>query len=105
MLGRLLANEELAAGRATALHPGISDPAAVAECFAAGPGATVRLSVGGGISRGTADHAAPCELTDEVVALRRGRPGRRGSRGGAARGRHGDPGQPPQAVPHAGRLR
>ncbi|MBI0299182.1 M81 family metallopeptidase [Streptomyces sp. PRKS01-29] len=74
MLGRLLANEDLAAGRATALHPGITDPAAVAECFAAGPGATVRLSVGGGISRGTADHAAPCELTGEVVALRRGDP-------------------------------
>ncbi|MBL1101450.1 M81 family metallopeptidase [Streptomyces coffeae] len=71
VLGRLLAHEELASGRVTALHPGITDPAAVAECFTAGLGATVRLSVGGAVSAGTGEHAAPYALTGEVVALRR----------------------------------
>ncbi|MGY0058170.1 M81 family metallopeptidase [Streptomyces sp. LZ34] len=73
MLRRLLANEDLAAGRATALHPGITDPAAVAECFAAGVGATVRLSVGGAYGGGAYGTGAACEpyaLTGEVVALR-----------------------------------
>ncbi|WP_432038083.1 M81 family metallopeptidase [Streptomyces cucumeris] len=69
VLGRLLAHEELAAGRVTALHAGVTDPAAVAECCAAGPGATVTLSVGGTVSAGTGEHAAPCEFTGEVVAL------------------------------------
>lgn len=67
MLRRLLANEALATGRATALHAGITDPAAVARCFAAGVGATVRLSVGGSYG---ASAYAPYELTGEVVALR-----------------------------------
>ncbi|MEU8822943.1 M81 family metallopeptidase [Streptomyces sp. NPDC048636] len=71
VLGRLLAHEELASGRVTALHPGITDPAAVAECFTAGLGATVRLSVGGAVSEGTGEHGAPYDLTGEVVALRR----------------------------------
>jgi microcystin degradation protein MlrC len=78
MLRRLLAHPDLAAGRATALHPGIADPASVARCFAAGLGARVRLSVGGTYSRGasgrgTAGHGTPYEpyeLTGEVVALR-----------------------------------
>lgn len=68
MLDRLLAHDDLAAGRATALHAGIADPAAVARCFAAGVGATVPLSVGGHISGAGARY----ELTGEVVALRRG---------------------------------
>lgn len=78
MLGRLLAHEDLAAGRVTALHPGITDPAAVAECFAAGLGARVRLSVGGAHGQGAYGQGAygrgaacePVELTGEVVALR-----------------------------------
>ncbi|MFI1334501.1 M81 family metallopeptidase [Streptomyces sp. NPDC020845] len=79
MLRRLLADEALATGRATALHAGITDPAAVARCFAAGVGATVRLTVGGAHgsygaygsygSYGASSHE-PYELTGEVVALR-----------------------------------
>ncbi|MFD8870442.1 M81 family metallopeptidase [Streptomyces sp. NPDC059590] len=68
MLGRLLAHEDLAAGRVTALHAGITDPAAVAECFAAGVGAGVRLSVGG--TYGPYEPYEPYELSGEVVALR-----------------------------------
>ncbi|NSC24066.1 M81 family metallopeptidase [Streptomyces albus subsp. chlorinus] len=69
MLERLLANEDLAAGRATALHPGIHDPAAVETCFAAGVGAEVSLAVGGHVSAGTGEHAKPCPLTGRVVSL------------------------------------
>jgi microcystin degradation protein MlrC len=72
MLSRLLADDDLAAGRATALHPGITDPAAIAACFAAGLGATVTLSVGGRFSAGTGPHAEPQPLTGEVVWLHRG---------------------------------
>ncbi|WP_055547409.1 M81 family metallopeptidase [Streptomyces sp. NBRC 110028] len=71
LLGRLLAHDDLASGRVTALHSGITDPAAVARCFAAGVGATVSLSVGGHISGATA-HGGAYELTGEVVALRPG---------------------------------
>ncbi|TBO58423.1 M81 family peptidase [Streptomyces kasugaensis] len=69
MLGRLLAHEELASGRVTALHPGITDPPAVAACFAAGVGAEVTLRVGGQVSAGTGPHAEPYELTGTVTAL------------------------------------
>ncbi|REK87938.1 microcystin degradation protein MlrC [Streptomyces inhibens] len=69
MLGRLLANEELASGRVTALHPGITDPKAVAVCFDAGVGAEVTLRVGGHFSAGTGPHAEPYELTGTVTAL------------------------------------
>ncbi|MFG3253393.1 M81 family metallopeptidase [Streptomyces sp. NPDC048172] len=69
MLGRLLANEDLAAGRATALHPGITDRAAVDACFAAGTGAHVELDVGGEVSAGTGAHAGPYALDGEVVSL------------------------------------
>ncbi|MFE7662085.1 M81 family metallopeptidase [Streptomyces celluloflavus] len=69
MLGRLLAHEELASGRVTALHPGITDPPAVAACFAAGVGAEVTLRVGGQVSAGTGPHAEPYELTCTVTAL------------------------------------
>ncbi|AJT62832.1 hypothetical protein T261_1144 [Streptomyces lydicus] len=69
MLGRLLAHEDLASGRATALHPGITDPEAVAACFAAGVGAEVTLRVGGRVSAGTGPHAEPYELTGTVTAL------------------------------------
>ncbi|KAA6212783.1 M81 family peptidase [Streptomyces albofaciens JCM 4342] len=70
MLGRLLAHEDLASGRVTALHPGITDPAAVAACFEAGAGARVTLKVGGHVSAGTGPHAEPYELTGTVTALR-----------------------------------
>ncbi|MES4907885.1 MULTISPECIES: M81 family metallopeptidase [unclassified Streptomyces] len=76
MLRRLLADQALATGRATALHAGITAPAAVARCFAAGLGATVRVSVGGAYGEGAAGSGtacapfAPYELTGEVVALR-----------------------------------
>ncbi|TJZ57508.1 M81 family metallopeptidase [Streptomyces piniterrae] len=69
MLGRLLAHEELASGRVTALHPGVTDPKAVAACFDAGVGAEVKLSVGGQVSAGTGRHAEPYELTGTVTAL------------------------------------
>ncbi|MFB1047132.1 M81 family metallopeptidase [Streptomyces chrestomyceticus] len=69
MLRRLLAHDDLASGRVTALHPGITDPAAVAACFAAGPGAQVTLKVGGHVSAGTGPHAEPYELTGTVTAL------------------------------------
>ncbi|MFF4952404.1 M81 family metallopeptidase [Streptomyces chattanoogensis] len=69
MLGRLLAHEDLASGRVTALHPGITDPEAVAACFAAGVGAEVTLRVGGRVSAGTGPHAEPYELTGTVTAL------------------------------------
>ncbi|MEU7241408.1 M81 family metallopeptidase [Streptomyces sparsogenes] len=78
MLGRLLAHEALATGRATALLPGITAPAAVARCFAAGAGATVRVSVGGAygerVSGSGTEHApfAPYEFTGEVLALHPG---------------------------------
>ncbi|MFH8346609.1 M81 family metallopeptidase [Streptomyces sp. NPDC018045] len=69
LLGRLLAHEELASGKVTALHPGITDPAAVAACFDAGVGARVTLKVGGHVSAGTGPHAEPYELTGTVTAL------------------------------------
>ncbi|MGW1376427.1 M81 family metallopeptidase [Streptomyces sp. NPDC002446] len=69
MLGRLLAHEELASGRVTALHPGITDPAAVAVCFDAGVGAQVTVRVGGRFSAGTGPHAEPYELTGTVTSL------------------------------------
>ncbi|CAM5584468.1 hypothetical protein SRIMM317S_00081 [Streptomyces rimosus subsp. rimosus] len=70
MLGMLLAHEDLASGRVTALHPGITDPAAVAACFEAGVGTRVTLKVGGHISAGTGPHAEPYDLTGTVTALR-----------------------------------
>ena len=47
MLERLLANPDLAAGRATAIWASVVDPNAAARCVAAGEGGTVDLSVGG----------------------------------------------------------
>ncbi|NGO72786.1 M81 family metallopeptidase, partial [Streptomyces boncukensis] len=69
MLGRLLAHPDLASGRATALHPGITDRAATDACFTAGTGARVTLRVGGEFSAGTGAHAEPYELSGEVVSL------------------------------------
>lgn len=84
MLQRLLENEELASGRVTALHPGLLDPEAVEACFRAGRGARVTLSVGGRVSAGTGPHAAPRELTGEVVALHEPEHGPEGEPGGGA---------------------
>ncbi|MFG2827783.1 M81 family metallopeptidase [Streptomyces sp. NPDC048434] len=85
MLGRLLADEELASGRVTALHPGITDPEAVAVCFGAGLGGEVTLAVGGRFSAGTGPHAEPYELTGTVTALEDGpAPGSGGPRGNPA---------------------
>ena len=47
MLGRLLANPDVASGRATAIWASLVDPAAVSRCVAAGEGTTVELAVGG----------------------------------------------------------
>ncbi|QCX80969.1 hypothetical protein C9F11_36930 [Streptomyces sp. YIM 121038] len=68
MLARLLANDTVRSGRVTAVHPGITDPVAVAQCFAAGVGAEVTLSVGGKVDTG---HGGPYELTGTVEALQR----------------------------------
>jgi microcystin degradation protein MlrC len=79
MLGRLLENEELREGRVTAVHPGITDPVAVARCFVAGVGAEVALSVGGKVDAG---HGGPFELTGTVTALQRAAAGAGGAEGG-----------------------
>ncbi|HYV23314.1 MAG TPA: M81 family metallopeptidase [Candidatus Bathyarchaeia archaeon] len=47
MLERLLANRDLASGRATAIWASLVDPDAVARCVAAGEGRGVQLAVGG----------------------------------------------------------
>jgi len=46
-LERLIANPELAAGRATAIWASVVDPSAVGRCIAAGEGAVVDVVVGG----------------------------------------------------------
>ncbi len=55
MLGRLLANPDLAARRATAIWASVVDPAAVARCVAGGEGSEVDVVVGGafGSAHGT----------------------------------------------------
>ncbi|MFH8293241.1 M81 family metallopeptidase [Streptomyces sp. NPDC018059] len=68
MLRKLLEHEAIRTGKVTAVHPGITDPAAVAQCFAAGVGAQVTLSVGGKVDT---RHGGPYELTGTVVALQR----------------------------------
>ena len=47
MLERLLANESLLSGRATAIWASVVDPSAVAQCAAAGEGATLDVQIGG----------------------------------------------------------
>jgi microcystin degradation protein MlrC len=49
MLEQLLANPDLAAGRATAIWASVVDPNAAARCVAAGEGSTVDLSIGGAL--------------------------------------------------------
>lgn len=80
MLGKLLENEEIRAGKVTAVHPGITDPDAVAACFAAGVGAEVTLSVGGKVDP---HHGGPYELTGTVTALQRATDQKDRAEGGA----------------------
>ncbi|TMB96257.1 MAG: M81 family metallopeptidase [Chloroflexi bacterium] len=47
MLERLLANESLLSGRATAIWASVVDPSVVAKCVAAGEGATLDVRIGG----------------------------------------------------------
>ncbi|QQC88105.1 M81 family metallopeptidase [Streptomyces alfalfae] len=80
MLEKLLAHDAIRSGEVTALHPGITDPVAVARCFEAGVGAEVTLSVGGKVDRG---HGGPYELTGTVVALQRAMDQKDRAEGGA----------------------
>jgi microcystin degradation protein MlrC len=71
MLERLLANESLSSGRATAVWASVVDPSAVARCVAAGEGATLEVRIGGvfGSNRG-----ASAQITARVERLRRSDP-------------------------------
>ncbi|MGW5867749.1 M81 family metallopeptidase [Streptomyces sp. NPDC055239] len=80
MLGKLLENDAIRSGQVTAVHPGITDPVAVARCFEAGVGADVTLSVGGKVD---ANHGGPYELTGTVVALQRAAEQKDRAEGGA----------------------
>ncbi|WAL94074.1 M81 family metallopeptidase [Streptomyces sp. Je 1-369] len=80
MLARLLDNDDIRSGRVTAVHPGITDPVAVARCFEAGVGAEVTLSVGGKVD---ANHGGPFDLTGTVVALQRAADQKDRAEGGA----------------------
>ncbi|MET9498720.1 M81 family metallopeptidase [Streptomyces sp. NPDC006552] len=80
MLDKLLAHDAIRGGRVTAVHPGITDPAAVAACFAAGVGARVTLSVGGKVDK---NHGGPYELTGTVEALQRATDQKDRAEGGA----------------------
>ncbi|MET8473126.1 M81 family metallopeptidase [Streptomyces sp. NPDC006422] len=80
MLGKLLENDAIRTGKVTAVHPGITDPVAVAACFEAGVGAEVTLSVGGKVD---ANHGGPYELTGTVEALQRATDQKDRAEGGA----------------------
>ncbi|UFQ14316.1 MULTISPECIES: M81 family metallopeptidase [Streptomyces] len=80
MLGKLLAHDAIRSGQVTAVHPGITDPVAVARCFEAGIGAEVTLSVGGKVDP---RHGGPYELTGTVVALQRATDRKDRAEGGA----------------------
>lgn len=79
MLRVLLEHETLASGRGSALHPGITDPDAVASCLRAGLGAHVTLDVGGTVDTG---HGGPCRISGTVTALQHA---------DATDGEHGEP--------------
>ncbi|WP_327654602.1 M81 family metallopeptidase [Streptomyces sp. NBC_00483] len=80
MLGKLLENDAIRTGKVTAVHPGITDPVAVAACFEAGVGAEVTLSVGGKVD---ANHGGPYEFTGTVEALQRAADQKDRAEGGA----------------------
>ena len=107
---RLLANEDLASGRATAAPPRHHRPGGGTRVLRRGCGRDVTLGVGGKVD------AEPRRSTDRhrTGFSRRDRshhPGggpyevRRRPRRGTTRRRHHGPDQPPQAVPHARRSR
>jgi len=68
MLERLLANESLRSGRATAIWASVVDPGAVAQCVAAGEGATLDLRLGGVFG---SNGSASLRLRSRVERLRR----------------------------------
>ncbi|MGW6280380.1 M81 family metallopeptidase [Kribbella sp. NPDC055071] len=65
-LGQLLTVEELASGKATAIHASITDPDAVAACVAAGVGNPVEVSAGGKVDPGP---SGPVELSGTVFSI------------------------------------
>jgi microcystin degradation protein MlrC len=65
-LGELLQVEELAAGKATAIHASITDPDAVAACVAAGVGNPVEVTAGGKVDSGP---AGPVALSGTVFSI------------------------------------
>ena len=71
MLERLLANESLASGRATAIWASIVDPSVVAQCVAAGEGATLDLKLGGAFG---SNGGASLRVRSHVERLRRADP-------------------------------
>ncbi|WP_372343451.1 M81 family metallopeptidase [Streptomyces sp. KL116D] len=80
VLGELLTHDAIRSGAVTAVHPGITDPVAVAACFEAGVGAEVTLSVGGKVD---ARHGGPYRLTGTVEALQRAADRKDRAEGGA----------------------
>jgi len=71
MLERLLANESLSSGRASAAWASVVDPAAVAQCLAAGEGATPELRIGGAFG---SNGGASLPVRSRVERLRRADP-------------------------------
>jgi microcystin degradation protein MlrC len=71
MLERLLANESLASGRATAIWASVVDPTAVATCVAAGEGATLDVRIGGVFG---SNGSASLRVRSSVERLRRNDP-------------------------------
>ena len=68
MLERLLAQADLASGRATAIWASVVDPAAVSRCLEAGEGATVDVLVGGAFG----SRHGRVRLEGRVVCISRG---------------------------------
>ena len=66
----LLADPRLADGSRTVIHASTFDPDAVAQCFDAGRGATVRVRVGGNVDA----VAPPADVSGEVYSLTEGDP-------------------------------
>jgi microcystin degradation protein MlrC len=66
MLERLLARDEFTGGGRSVIVAGLLDPAAVADCAAAGVGAGVDVTVGGRLDPG---HGRPVPLRARVQAL------------------------------------
>ncbi len=100
MLGRLLANEDLAARPGHRAAPGHHRPGRCRRLLRGGRGARVTLRVGGGVSAGTGPHAEPYELAGEVVSLQ-ALDGCRGGDGGraAAASRRSSPNAASPSIP------